>query len=65
MALAVSSFTAISATLWRIAWKWPIGRPNALRSSANSTVRSITRRIDPTAPSAMSSRSHWKLAMIR
>ncbi len=46
-------------------WKFPIGRPKALRSMANSRVFSNAACIPPTAPSAMSSRSHWKLAMIR
>ena len=60
-----SCLTAISATLWRIAWSLPSGRPKAVRSLAYSTLRSIIRPIDPTAPSAITSRSHWKLAMIR
>ena len=39
--------------------------PEGGRSLAYSTLRSIIRPIDPTAPSAITSRSHWKLAMIR
>src|SRR5213592_3086512 len=50
-----SSFTAISAILWRIAWCFPIGRPKASRSSANSRVRSRIACIEPTEPSAIAS----------
>jgi hypothetical protein len=38
--------------------------PEGRRSRAKRTVRSNHVRIAPTAPSAMSSRSHWKFAMI-
>ena len=42
----------------------PIGRPKAWRSFAYSSVRSNATSMAPTAPSAISRRSHWKLAMI-
>ena len=64
MSRPASIFTAISANLWRVTWNLPIGRPNAVRSSANSSVLSNARCIAATDPSAISSRSHWKLAMI-
>ncbi len=56
--------SAISANLWRVTWKAPIGRPNAWRSWANCRVRSKACCMAATAPRAISSRSHWKLAMI-
>ena len=40
---AASILVAISANLWRIAWNLPIGRPNASRSFAYSSVFSIIR----------------------
>ena len=50
--------------MWRIAWCLESGRPKAVRSRANSAVRSHASCIAPTAPSAIARRSHWKLAMI-
>ncbi len=41
------------------------GRPKACRSFAYSRVTSNSFCIAPTAPSAISRRSHWKLAMIK
>ena len=40
---AASILVAMSANLWRITWNLPIGRPNASRSLAYSSVRSNIR----------------------
>ncbi len=45
-------------------WKADTGRPKTMRSRTNSTVRSNAPCMAATAPSDISSRSHWKLAMI-
>ena len=56
---AASIFVAISANLWRIAWNRPIGRPNASRSLAYSSVLSNIRSAPATQPAAATSRSPW------
>ena len=54
----------MSANLWRIAWKRPIGRPNAVRSVAYWSVLSKAFCAPATQPAAPIRRSPWSSHMM-
>src|SRR5204862_94599 len=54
--LAPSTATRVSASLWRTAWNWAIGRSNWMRSTAWTRASSSIDRLAPTSSWARANR---------